>query len=141
MPIRPENRHRYPPEWPQIRRRILARAGYCCEVCGLFDRAWGWRDGAGEFHQVGKSTLIAAKQRRGGPRVKPPFELRVGRMTVRVIEIVLTIAHLDHRPENCADENLRAMCQRCHLHYDLPHHKTTAYMTRRVFRGTLELPL
>ena len=34
--------------------------------------------------------------------------------------IVLTVAHLDHTPENCDDENLRAMCQRCHLAYDAP---------------------
>ena len=34
--------------------------------------------------------------------------------------IVLTVAHLDHTPENCADENLRAWCQRCHNRYDAP---------------------
>lgn len=31
MPIRPENRDRYPPDWPQIRARILARADNRCE--------------------------------------------------------------------------------------------------------------
>lgn len=36
--------------------------------------------------------------------------------------VVLTIAHLDHVPENCTDENLRAWCQRCHLNYDAKHH-------------------
>ena len=35
-------------------------------------------------------------------------------------KVVLTIAHLDHTPENCDDENLRAWCQRCHLTYDAP---------------------
>lgn len=29
--------------------------------------------------------------------------------------VVLTVAHLDHDPTNCADENLRAWCQRCHV--------------------------
>lgn len=28
----------------------------------------------------------------------------------------LTVHHLDMHPENCADENLVALCQRCHLH-------------------------
>jgi 5-methylcytosine-specific restriction endonuclease McrA len=28
---------------------------------------------------------------------------------------VLTVDHLDHRPENCEPENLIALCQRCHL--------------------------
>lgn len=33
MPIKPENRHRYPADWPAIRARILARAGNACEKC------------------------------------------------------------------------------------------------------------
>lgn len=37
--------------------------------------------------------------------------------------VVLTVAHLDHTPENCADDNLKAMCQRCHLRYDAHHHR------------------
>ena len=35
--------------------------------------------------------------------------------------VILTIAHLDHMPENSARENLRAWCQRCHNTYDQPH--------------------
>lgn len=31
MPIRPENKSRYPGDWGAIRERILARAGHCCE--------------------------------------------------------------------------------------------------------------
>lgn len=31
MPIKPENRDRYPADWPQIRERILRRAGGRCE--------------------------------------------------------------------------------------------------------------
>jgi hypothetical protein len=30
-------------------------------------------------------------------------------------KVVLTIAHLDHTPENCARENLKCLCQRCHF--------------------------
>lgn len=36
-------------------------------------------------------------------------------------KVVLTIMHLDHTPENCGDDNLRAACQRCHNAYDLNH--------------------
>jgi len=32
--------------------------------------------------------------------------------------VVLTVAHLDHDPTNNADENLAALCQRCHNRYD-----------------------
>ncbi len=49
----------------------------------------------------------------------------------KVSMIVLTIAHLDHVPENCDPGNLAAMCQRCHLRYDAGHHRKTAYKTRR----------
>lgn len=36
------------------------------------------------------------------------------------VYIVLTIAHLDHDPENwdVPDDRLAALCQRCHLRYD-----------------------
>jgi len=36
--------------------------------------------------------------------------------------IVLTIAHLNHIKEDCRDENLQALCQKCHLNYDLKRH-------------------
>ena len=91
MPIRPENRHRYPKDWKQIRERILKRAGNRCEgspaypVCRAINGA--------ELRQLTRAT------------------------------VVLTIAHLDHTPENCAAENLRAWCQRCHNTYDAPHRR------------------
>lgn len=42
---------------------------------------------------------------------------------------VLTVAHLDHTPENVEPDNLRAMCQRCHLSYDRDHHAATRAAT------------
>ncbi len=46
---------------------------------------------------------------------------------------------LDHVPENCAPENLRHWCQRCHLNYDVKHHAQTAAATRRAKANTLEM--
>jgi 5-methylcytosine-specific restriction endonuclease McrA len=40
-------------------------------------------------------------------------------------KVVLTIAHLDHVPEHCGRENLRALCQRCHNRYDAKHRART----------------
>lgn len=37
----------------------------------------------------------------------------------------LTVAHLNHIPEDCRDENLRALCAPCHLKYDAQHHAET----------------
>jgi hypothetical protein len=45
--------------------------------------------------------------------------------------VVLTVAHLDHQPENCDDDNLRALCQRCHNRYDQKHRQKNAATTRR----------
>lgn len=99
MPIRPENRARYPKDWKEIRARILARAGNRCE---------------------------------GSPAY--PDCRRVNGMPIDDMDrrpVVLTIAHLNHTPEDCADDNLRAWCQRCHLTYDAKHHAKNAAVTRR----------
>lgn len=40
-------------------------------------------------------------------------------------KVVLTIAHLDHTPENCDFDNLRAWCQKCHNSYDAKHRAET----------------
>ena len=57
--------------------------------------------------------------------------------------VVLTVAHLDHQPENCDPGNLRAMCQGCHLRYDADHHSQTRAQTKRDQQsesGQMELP-
>lgn len=35
MPIRPENKSRYPANWQEIRASILKRANNRCEFCGV----------------------------------------------------------------------------------------------------------
>lgn len=60
----------YPPNWPEIARRIKDRANWRCEGCGV-------------------------------PHGAPPN--------------VLTTHHIDYNPQNNEDDNLIALCQRCHL--------------------------
>jgi hypothetical protein len=56
--------------------------------------------------------------------------------------VVLTTAHLNHTPEDCSDENLKAMCQGCHLHYDRGHHAQTRAATRTAIETSAgQLPL
>lgn len=105
MPIRPENAIRYPADWQEISKRIrFERAGGRCECEGECGR--GTHDGR-------------------CPNVHGGEAYGTGSL------VILTVAHLDNTPENCADENLRAMCQGCHLHLDRDHHAQTAYATRR----------
>lgn len=37
----------------------------------------------------------------------------------------LTVAHLNHTPEDCSKVNLKALCAPCHLRYDAAHHVET----------------
>jgi 5-methylcytosine-specific restriction endonuclease McrA len=56
----------------------------------------------------------------------------------------MSVMHLDHNPMNCAPENLRPACAKCHLAHDLKHHMLNAARTRRAKRiasGQMELPI
>lgn len=104
MPIRPENRDRYPANWRQISDRIrFERASGRCECDGR----------CGTDHS-GRCTA-----RHGQPHPSN------GKTTV------LTCAHLDHTPENCDDDNLAAWCASCHLRHDRSHHAETRARARR----------
>ena len=45
-------------------------------------------------------------------------------------KVVLTIAHMDHVSGNDEAENLKALCQRCHLKHDEKQHAENAAETR-----------
>ena len=49
-------------------------------------------------------------------------------------KVVLTVAHLDHDTTHNEPDNLKALCQRCHLRYDAHHHGKNAAITRRAKR-------
>ncbi len=97
LPIRRENRHLYPPEWPEISRRIRNdRAQNQCECTGQCRTHHGWCGAVnGQAHPLTGST------------------------------VVLTVMHLNHDPTDCRDINLMAGCARCHLAYDREHHEET----------------
>ncbi|MGG5811435.1 hypothetical protein [Falsiroseomonas sp. CW058] len=58
-----------------------------------------------------------------------------GRHPITGSRVVLTVGHLNHTPEDNREDNLRAMCQRCHLAWDREHH----LLRRRKKRGTPDL--
>lgn len=137
MPIKPENKHRYPTNWKEIRQAILERAGNCCEACKVSNGNRITR-GVGESH----GTYMDAD----GYVFDADNGVQLGRVrhsdyegTGNWINIVLTIGHLDRVPENCDPSNLRAWCQRCHLRYDAAHHAKNAKETRRKRLNNLEL--
>lgn len=129
-PIRLSEQARYPSDWLVIRARILARADNRCE----FLRADGSRCNAPNHERIARSVK---DPERWWPLVEAeqfmPWE------SWRLVLVVLTVAHLNHQPEDCGDDNLRAGCQLHHLRYDVAHHQQNAARTRRTKKGNGEL--
>ena len=105
MPIRPENRSRYPKNWQQIRAQVQARSGDKCEGCGVSNGVYRITHGDG-LEEVTDNVLIVND-------AATVYGAHVAR-------IVLTVAHRDHQPENNDPANLAHWCQRCHNRYDAP---------------------
>lgn len=128
MPIRSDLLALYPDDWPDVSHRIrFVRAAGRCERC---DRPHGrlvyalpdgrWIDPAGPDGWVtGFGDPI------GSPSRSDLQELHLTR-------VVLTCAHLDHDPANNDDANLAGWCSRCHLEYDIPHHRAQRRITLRM---------
>lgn len=136
MPIKPENRARYPANWKEIRAQILQRAHDCCEQCKVPNReriARGDGMDADTYMLNDANVYCANTGEHLGRKRMTDYNL------LRMVDIVLTIAHLDHVPENCEPSNLKALCQRCHLRYDAEHHSITARATRHAQRAIREL--
>lgn len=133
MPIRPENRKRYPKHWKAIVAQVRERSGDRCEGspafpdCRVPNGAVGYRVD-GRWVELGESAEAAG--------LAVDAAIADG---FKVTRIVLTTAHLDHVPEHCDLANLRHLCQRCHLAYDADHHAETRAATRRKHANTREL--
>ena len=122
----PWDRGKYPPEWPAIRARILDRAtapwdGFArCERCGAPNHVYRWA------HPDGTEEYTPDRP-----------------LDIPSVRIVLTIAHI-HNPDpaDCRDDNLAALCQRCHNRLDGPMRAANARATlrrRKVAGGQGEL--
>jgi hypothetical protein len=137
MPIKPENLALYPANWKtEIRPRILARAGNCCERCKvpnsiIVGRAiWLGR----AVYQFDGRTFCAET----GELLADSDHFKIDE--AKPVKIVLTIAHVhDPDPAACSDENLAAWCQRCHLRHDHKQHQANAAATRRAKKANREL--
>lgn len=110
----PVDKKRYPPDWDLISLRIRKRSGGRCECVG----------------ECGSLDCHAKKSKRCTARNYKPHPLTRSK-------VILTVAHLGkdtgdkHNKMDCRDENLKAMCQRCHLLFDLDEHIANAKETRR----------
>jgi len=117
MPIRSELLSLYPPDWRDVSLRVrFVRAQGRCERCR---RPHGW-----VVYQLPDGRWFDAAAQRwisgdGEPAASPAaWEL----LRVKLVQVQLSTAHIDHDPANNDDSNLAAWCQRCHLIHDAPHH-------------------
>ena len=99
----PFQRDRYPADWPAISMRIRERSGWRCEWCGAVH---------GQPHPVTGSRVVLTVAHLGAPHPDgTPGDV--------------------HDKLDVRDENLAALCQRCHLRYDIREHMANAAATRR----------
>lgn len=141
----PMNRSLYPANWKEIRARIMERAQNKCEWCGMPHYAVFCTDKEGNrtracgtlYHDEAGNGELPYREAREMASHLNDAERESGRWGV----CVLTTAHLDHDTTNNSDDNLRALCNRCHLRHDAKHHAANAKKTRDKKKGqnTLEI--
>jgi hypothetical protein len=127
VPIRESEKARYPKDWRRISLEIRARDGQACACTGHCGQHPHERCGAPNGAMIERDPAEPWRW------VAIPLGELVG--ALRGVRVILTVAHLDHAPENCDPANLLAMCQRCHLRYDSAHHAANAARTRIERRG------
>ena len=104
MPINYRNYH---PDWKDIiRPRILKRDNYRCRECSVPNHTRVVRESNGSWLIV--DDIIERETKKTGQKI---------------INIVLTVAHLNHIVTDNRDENLKTLCQLHHIQMDIPHKK------------------
>jgi len=111
MPIRPENRDRYPKSWKQMVEQARERSGNRCECDGK----------CGDTHENDRCTAI-----NGEPHPQTGSK------------VVLTLAHEHGVPlEETSIDRMFHACQRCHNKYDAPMRR--AGIRERAFANQVDL--
>lgn len=104
MPIHPDLKPLYPPDWDEISAAIKAEQGHKCAECGVPDRIHIYRFSNEATSWKSVDDLKSHEFPKGAP-----------------VFIVLTTAHLDQNPANNNRNNLKALCQMCHNRLDAPY--------------------
>jgi hypothetical protein len=126
MPIRPELRPLYPPHWRELSSHVrFERAEGRCQRCGRPHLALLRCLPDGRWFDEQAATW---RDRRGRPARWPDL---MEATRFRKTRVVLAAAHLDSDPTNNRLKNLRALCQRCHMLQDRPHHLAQRWITYR----------
>lgn len=113
----PMDRSLYPANWEAIALAVKSAANWTCEECGRPCRRPGieWMDFAMELLRGGGPDGWYAQT------FDEVSDDETGEWGIveRPQRFTLTVAHLNHQPEDCRPENLKALCSVCHCRYDL----------------------
>lgn len=140
MPIK--DKSIYPPDWLEIRKRILEREENRCKICRAINYDYVFRGlyNGIECYQYSNGRVYRTDN---GSFLAEGFDINIqpitGNLNRKAVRIVLTIAHLDHDPTNNSDDNLAALCQLHHLRHDSKQHRTNAAETRMQKKGLQKL--
>lgn len=136
----PMDRSRYPADWEAISLRIrFERAGGKCEWCGVGNGQLIVRSNAdaSRYLVINEDDMTHYTPDGAPVRLSELPEEFDGKWT----RVVLTVHHIGvdkpdgtpgdpHDKMDVRDENLAALCQRCHFIADLPIHIEKARLTR-----------
>jgi hypothetical protein len=109
---------KYPPNWKELRAQVLKRAQNRCEKCGVENYSV-LKKGSGRKPCPTDWDMIYSRIRHSHSNMTESLKYHGFK------KIILTIAHLDHDEENHEVKigRLKALCQRCHLRYDVEEKK------------------
>lgn len=121
----PMDRALYPSAWDQIATFIKTLNNWQCAECGK------------QCKRPDQSRLEFLEQIRTRRISECPVILEYLEHPTRW---VLTVAHLNHRPEDCRIENLLPLCAPCHCRYDTtPEARAIKRRLKREREGQLSL--
>ena len=146
---------KYPKDWKQIGAKIRERAGHKCEWCKAphgqtLTRAKGgyWLEVKQDSSGVPSLCGLRWRDNKGNECNLPAdyYDDHIPPMLKKALtwrsKCILTVAHLGtahadgrlgdkHDKMDCRPENLAALCQSCHLTFDVDEHVANARKTRR----------
>jgi len=119
----PMDRRLYPADWDDIARQIKDEVGWRCEGCGR------------HCIRPGEDPMAFMERIRTHRVSECPVVAEFLQFPRRFL---LSVAHLDHVPQNIERSNLRAWCLPCHCRYDLSQMVRKKYLKRERL-GQLQL--
>lgn len=121
------DRSLYPKDWDAIARAIKDAADWKCQQCGRPCRRPGE-----SLHDLEVRIAKDHAETWAADLYEEVDDDEFGLVVVtRDRRFVLTVAHLNHRPEDCRPENLKALCAPCHCRMDIA---PSALATKRALK-------